>query len=414
VIGSLSNKRFIKNLDLTLLGVTGVILAFSLVMISSASTDYGWWMRLGLDMDKLQEANIVQRFLWMKKEYAVKQFIWILLGITAAAAVIYIHYEDWRRYTKHLYVINLLMLGLVLILGRTSMGAQRWIDIGPFAFQPSEFAKIIIIITLADFLAKREGQLRTIKDMVPCFIFVGVPMLLILKQPDLGTSLVFIAILFGMLFVASSKPLVVTGIFSAGLAGVVSLVWSDLKRLNYNLNKLDSEPELKLWLFQEYQLRRLTIFRDPWSDMQGAGYHVVQSQIAIGSGGFWGKGLLRGTQSFLEFLPIRHTDFIFSVLAEETGFFGALMLLVLFGILLYRGVRIASEAKDMFGTLLAVGIVSMLTFQILVNVGMTISIMPVTGIPLPLFSYGGSSMITNMIAIGVLLNINMRRQKNIF
>jgi len=410
----LSNKRFIKNLDLTLLGVTGVILAFSLVMISSASTDYGWWMRLGLDMDKLQEANIVQRFLWMKKEYAVKQFIWILLGITAAAAVIYIHYEDWRRYTKHLYVINLLMLGLVLILGRTSMGAQRWIDIGPFAFQPSEFAKIIIIITLADFLAKREGQLRTIKDMVPCFIFVGVPMLLILKQPDLGTSLVFIAILFGMLFVASSKPLVVTGIFSAGLAGVVSLVWSDLKRLNYNLNKLDSEPELKLWLFQEYQLRRLTIFRDPWSDMQGAGYHVVQSQIAIGSGGFWGKGLLRGTQSFLEFLPIRHTDFIFSVLAEETGFFGALMLLVLFGILLYRGVRIASEAKDMFGTLLAVGIVSMLTFQILVNVGMTISIMPVTGIPLPLFSYGGSSMITNMIAIGVLLNINMRRQKNIF
>jgi len=401
VIGSLSNKRFIKNLDLTLLGVTGAILAFSLVMISSASTDYGWWMRLGLDMDKLQEANIVQRFLWMKKEYAVKQFIWILLGITAAAAVIYIHYEDWRRYTKHLYVFNLLMLGLVLILGRTSMGAQRWIEIGPFAYQPSEFAKIIIIITLADFLAKREGQLRKIRDLVPTFIFVGVPLLLILLQPDLGTSLVFIAILFGMLFVASSKPFMVTGLFAAGFAGVVALVWSHLK--------------FGTWIpLQEYQLKRLIIFLDPWSDIQGAGYHVIQSQIAIGSSGFWGKGLLRGTQSFLEFLPIRHTDFIFSVLAEETGFLGATLLLMLFGVFLYRGVRIANESKDMFGTLMAVGIVSMVTFQLLVNVGMTVAIMPVTGIPLPLFSYGGSSMITNLIAIGVLLNINMRRQKNIF
>ncbi len=397
----MKNKRFIKNLDLTLVGVTGAILVFSLVMIGSASTDYGWWMRLGLDMDKLQDANIFQRLLWMKKEYVVKQFIWTLLGITAAAVIIYIPYEDWRRYTKHLYIANLLLLGSVLALGRTAMGAERWIDIGPFAFQPSEFAKLIIIITLADFLAKREGQIRTIKDMLPCFIFVVLPMLLILMQPDLGTSLVFIAILFGMLFVVSLKPLLVTGIFSAGFAAVVGLVWSHLK--------------FDTWIpMHEYQLRRLTIFLDPWSDMQGSGYHVIQSQIAIGSSGFWGKGLLRGTQSFLEFLPIRHTDFIFSVLAEETGFLGALLLLILFGVFLYRGVRIAFEAKDMFGTLLAVGIVSMITFQILVNVGMTIAIMPVTGLPLPLFSYGGSSMIANMIAIGVLLNINMRRQKSIF
>ncbi len=397
----MSNKRFIKNLDLTLVGVTGVILLFSLVMISSASTDYGWWMRLGLDVDKLQEANIFQRLLWMKKEYAVKQFIWILLGTAVAAVVLYIHYEDWRRYTKHLYVVNLLMLGSVLILGHTAMGAQRWIEIGPFVFQPSEFAKIIIIITLADFLAKKEGQLGNIKELVPTFIFVGVPLLLILLQPDLGTSLVFIAILFGMLFVASTKPFLVVGLFGAGLAGVVGLIWSHLR--------------FDTWIpLHEYQLKRLIIFLDPWSDIQGAGYHVIQSQIAIGSSGFWGKGLLRGTQSFLEFLPIRHTDFIFSVLAEETGFLGAALLLILFGIFLYRGVRIANEAKDMFGTLMATGIVSMITFQILVNVGMAVAIMPVTGIPLPLFSYGGSSMITTMIAIGVLLNINIRRQKSIF
>ncbi|AGL02643.1 rod shape-determining protein RodA [Desulfoscipio gibsoniae] len=395
------NKRFFKNLDFTLVGVTGAILVFSLVMIGSASTDYGWWMRLGLDIDKLQEANIVQRLLWMKKEYVIKQFFSIILGIAAAAATVYIPYDDWRRYTKHLYIVNLLMLGAVLVLGHTEMGAQRWIDIGPFGFQPSEFAKLIIIVTLADFLARREGQLRTIKEIVPCFIFVGVPLLLILIQPDLGTSLVFVAILFGMLFTASSKPLMITGLFGAGLAGVVGLVWSHLK--------------FGTWIpLHEYQLNRLIIFLDPWSDIQGAGYHVIQSQIAIGSSGFWGKGLLLGTQSFLEFLPIRHTDFIFSVLAEETGFLGATLFLLLFGVFLYRGVRIANESKDMFGTLMAVGIVSMITFQILVNVGMAVAIMPVTGLPLPLFSYGGSSMITNMIAIGVLLNIHMRRQKNIF
>ncbi|TYO98029.1 rod shape-determining protein RodA [Desulfallas thermosapovorans] len=394
-------KRYFKNLDYTLVGVTGVILLFSLVMIGSASTDYGWWMRLGLDVDKLQEANILQRLLWMKKEYVLKQFIWILLGIAAAAAVIYIPYDDWRRYTRHLYIINLLLLGSVLAIGHTAMGAQRWIDIGPFAFQPSEFAKIIIIITLADFLAKREGQFRTIKSLLPCFIFVGVPLLFILMQPDLGTSLVFIAILFGMLFIASSKPLSVTGIFAGGLAAVVGLIWSHLR--------------FGTWIpLHDYQLKRLIIFMDPWSDIQGAGYHVIQSQIAIGSSGFWGKGLMLGTQSFLEFLPIRHTDFIFSVLAEETGFLGVAVLLLLFGIFLYRGLRIASESKDMFGTLLAVGIVSMIAFHILVNIGMAIAIMPVTGLPLPLFSYGGSSMITNMIAVGILLNIYMRRQKSIF
>lgn len=397
----MGTRRLFKNLDFTLIGVTGVIIMFGLVIIGSASTDYGWWMRLGLDIDKLQEANILQRLLWMKKEYVFKQAAWALLGAGVAAAVVYIPYEDWRKYTRHLYVINLLMLGAVLVLGHTAMGAQRWINIGPFVFQPSEFAKLIIIITLADFLAKREGRLRNFKELLPAFIFVGVPLVFILIQPDLGTSLVFIAILFGMLFTAGSKPWLVTGVFGAGVAGVVGLVWAHIK--------------FGTWIpLHDYQLKRLTIFLDPWSDIQGAGYHVIQSQIAIGSSGFWGKGLMRGTQSFLEFLPIRHTDFIFSVLAEETGFLGATLLLILFGVFLYRGVRIAIESKDTFGTLLAVGVVSMFTFHILVNVGMTIAIMPITGLPLPLFSYGGSSMITNMAAIGVLLNIYLRRQKIIF
>lgn len=397
----MNNKRLIKNLDFTLIGVTAIIIIWGLIVIGSASTDYSWWMRLGLDMNKLQETSVFQRLLWMKKEFVYKQFFWVLIGTCAAMVAVYIPYEDWRKYTKHLYIVNILMLGAVLVLGHTAMGAQRWIDIGPFRFQPSEFAKLIIIIVLADFLANKEGKLRNFKELLPCFVYVGLPMGLILLQPDLGTSLVFTAILFGMLFVAGSKPLLVTGLFSGGLAVVIGLVWSHLK--------------FGTWIpLQDYQLNRLIIFLDPWSDIQGAGYHVIQSQIAIGSSGLWGKGLLRGTQSFLEFLPERHTDFIFSVLAEEFGFLGAFLLLCLFAVFLYRGVRIAAESKDLYGTLIAVGIVSMFTFQILVNIGMTIAIMPVTGLPLPLFSYGGSSMTTNLLAIGALINIYLRRQKNIF
>lgn len=397
----MGTRRVVKNLDLTLMGTTFVIVMFGLVIVGSASTDYSWLMHLGLDMDKLQNSNILQRLLWMKKEYMFKQLVWFLMGIVAAAAVLYIPYEDWRRYTKHLYVLNLGLLVAVLAIGQVSMGAQSWINIGPFVFQPSEFAKIIIIVTLADYLAKREGRLRNIKELVPAFVFVGVPMLLILVQPDLGTSLVFIAVLFCMLFMASSRPLLVLGVFGAGLAAVVGLIWSHIK--------------FGTWIpLQEYQLKRLTIFLDPWSDIQGAGYHVIQSQIAIGSSGFWGKGLLCGTQSFLEFLPIRHTDFVFSVLAEEMGFLGALLLLTLYGIFLYRAVRIAAEAKDTYGTLLATGVTGMIIFHILVNIGMSVSIMPITGLPLPLFSYGGSHMLTNMIAIGILLNVHLRRKKIIF
>lgn len=397
----MATRRLLKGLDFTLIGTTCLIVMFGLVIVGSASTDFSWLMQLGVDIDKLQNSNILQRLLWMKKEYIFKQLAWFLLGATAAAAVLYIPYDDWRRYSKHLYVLNLVMLGAVLVAGHVSMGAQRWIDIGPFVFQPSEFAKIIIIITLADFLAKREGRLRNFKELLPCFIYAGLPMLLVLAQPDLGTSLVFVAVVFTMLFMASSRVSLVVGIFCAGLAAAVGLIWSHLK--------------FGTWIpLHDYQLKRLLIFLDPWSDIQGAGYHVVQSQIAIGSSGFWGKGLLCGTQSFLEFLPIRHTDFVFSVLAEEFGFIGVVVVLTLYGIFLYRAIRIVAEAKDTYGMLLATGVVGMITFHILVNIGMTVSIMPVTGLPLPFFSYGGSSMIANMMAVGILLNVHLRRRRIIF
>ena len=239
---------------------------------------------------------------------------------------------------------------------------------------------------------KKVGKLNTFKDLIPIFIFVGIPFFLILKQPDLGTALVFIAILMGMLFVAGIRLKHFVAIIIAGLAAL-PVFWYFLK---------------------DYQKERLMVFLDPNADPLGSGYHIIQSKIAIGSGMFFGKGIFSGTQSQLNFLPENHTDFIFAVVGEETGFIGALIVLLLYFIILYRGIRIASAAKDNFGMLLATGITSMFVFHILVNIGMTMGIMPVTGIPLPLMSYGISSLVMNLFSIGLLLNIYMRRQKIMF
>ncbi len=279
-----------------------------------------------------------------------------------------------------------------MLFGQSALGAQRWIQLGPITIQPSEFSKLIMIIALANMLDKRKGKLNSFWDITQVFIYVGIPFLLVLKQPDLGTSLVFLAILFGMVYMAgiSSRHLMI--IFGSALA-VLPIFWHFLK---------------------DYQKKRLTVFIDPNVDPLGSGYHIIQSKIAIGSGMLFGKGLFSGTQSQLNFLPENHTDFIFAVIGEELGFVGAVVILLLYFILLYRGVKIAGAARDNFGMLLATGITSMMAFHVLVNVGMTAGIMPVTGIPLPLMSYGVSSLTTNLISIGILLNVYMRRQKIFF
>ncbi|AQS59956.1 rod shape-determining protein RodA [Desulforamulus ferrireducens] len=412
------DRRFIKNLDYTLVIAIVLILCFSLVTISSATLvsspmDYKQQQEIwnkdtpGLNGESTTEPlgiSIIKYSKMFFSDTVQKQILWICLSLGIVAFILSIPYEDFRRHRKAIYVINLLLLLLVLSpLGHNAKGATRWINLGFFSLQPSEFAKIAIIITFADFLARREGKLNTLKDLIPCFLHVGVPMLLILKQPDLGTSLVFIAIMFGMLYVAGANPKLVVGLFVGGLTTAIGWVWVHVK--------------FGLWIpLKEYQLDRLLVFLDPWSkeNILGAGYHVVQSQIAIGSGGLEGKGIYNGSQNQLNFLPEQHTDFIFSVVGEEMGFIGVTALLILFFILIYRGIRIAAEAKDLNGTLLATGVVTMLTFHILTNVGMVSGIMPVTGIPLPLFSYGGSSMMSNMIAMGILLNVYMRRQKILF
>jgi rod shape determining protein RodA len=219
--------------------------------------------------------------------------------------------------------------------------------------------------------------------------YVGLPFLLVLKQPDLGTSLVFMAIFFGMVFVCGIRLRLLGGIFAAGIA-MMPLLWHFLK---------------------DYQKMRIMVFMDPNVDPLGSGYHIIQSKIAIGSGMLWGKGLFEGTQSQLNFLPENHTDFIFAVVGEELGFIGVVCLLLLYMVVLWRGIQIAKDASDMFGRLLAVGITSMLAFHVLVNVGMTLGIMPVTGIPLPLMSYGVSSLTTNIMAVAILINIQLRKKK---
>ncbi|GBF34884.1 rod shape-determining protein RodA [Desulfocucumis palustris] len=456
-------KRIIKNIDYTLAITTLLIIIFSLIVIGSATLEF-----TDASFTKLKDLNFFVKLLKLDYEYVIRQFVWVLIGIVAMVAVLYIDYEDLGKYTRSLYILNLVMLLAVRFMGETALGAQRWIPIGPFQFQPSEFAKIIIIITFADFLVKREGRLNRFRDLIPCFIFVGIPMLLILAQPDLGTSLVFIAITFGMLFAAGARPALLVGIIGIGLLAGVTLynvhayyhsadmvleerlvevkkaiggnslyvdsdqgVQNDLKKNHLTGSKKDLQTYYDIlvkehekahqrhekfhkYTLKEYQMTRLTIFMDPESDLLGAGYHVWQSRIALGSGGLSGKGLLGGTQSHYTFLPIRHTDFIYSVVGEEFGFIGAVTLLALYFVLLYRGVQIAMMARDTYGSLLAVGVVSKFAFHIMVNIGMTAGVMPVTGIPLPLFSYGGSNMLANLISIGILMNIYVRRQKLIF
>ena len=369
---SSESKRFLRRFDFALLLSATAIVIYGLVTISSAT-----------HINTPHE----ERF-W----FVQRQAIFAL--VNGVLAILFMNF-DYRGLSQHgnkLYVFNLIMLLAVMLFGHAALGAQRWIQIGPISLQPSEFSKLIMIICMAAMLENRIGRLNTIQDLLPIAAYVGVPFLLVLKQPDLGTSLVFMAIFFGMVIACGMPWRMFFGIMLAG-AAMMPVLWQFLK---------------------DYQKMRIMVFLDPNVDPLGSGYHIIQSKIAIGSGMMFGKGLFEGTQSQLNFLPENHTDFIFAVVGEELGFAGAVVLLLLYLVVFWRGIVIAREAGDVFGRLLAVGITSMLAFHVLVNVGMTTGIMPVTGIPLPLMSYGISSLTTNILAIGILLNINMHRQKFIF
>ncbi len=320
--------------------------------------------------------------------FYLKQLAWLGVGLLIAFSVCLVDYRHLEYLGFALYGLNLLMLLAVLVVGKTIMGATRWIDLGFFNLQPSEVMKIVIIVTLARFFSENMpfGGFGLRQLLVP-FLLLSAPVLLIIKQPDLGTAMLVLFIGVTMALFAGIRRFT---LLFLGIVGAVAC-WGGW------------------FLLHDYQRERILTFLDPERDPLGSGYHIIQSKIAVGSGGLFGKGFMQGTQSQLSFLPERHTDFAFSVFAEEWGFAGSFLLLLLYLLIILWGIYIARRSADRFGTYLALGVVAMLFWHIVVNLGMVISLLPVVGVPLPLFSYGGTSMVTTMIGVGLLLNVSMRR-----
>ncbi|MFC1863406.1 rod shape-determining protein RodA [Thermodesulfobacteriota bacterium] len=361
------DRRLLQNFDWILLLVLIIISAISVLNLYSATFP-------------IRDSGGAQIF--------VKQIYWFLVGFVVLFMMIPFDYHLLERLAYPIYILSLALLVLVLVVGKVYSGSQRWISLGAVSFQPTEFAKIAIVIALAKyFIDHGEYNEYRLRDLWKPFIMITIPCLLIIRQPDLGSALVVVIISFSIILFMKIKFRSFLILLTASLASA-PFIWFNLK---------------------EYQQKRILTFLMPERDPLGAGYHIIQSKIAVGSGLFWGKGFLKGTQTRLHFLPEQHTDFAFSVLAEEWGFFGSLGLLVLYLFLVLWGINIAKNSKDKFGTILAIGFISIVFWQLVINVSMTIGLLPVVGIPLVLFSYGGSSIVSTMIGMGILMNISMRR-----
>lgn len=373
-------RRYWRNLDWPLILAVLALIAIGMVVIYSAS------------YSQLTSAGLSPFY------YVTRQAMGLALGLAANIVIISIDYRAWERWTRLIYFGAIGMLVGILAIGTTVFGSQRWFRIGPLSIQPSELAKLALVITLAKHLENKANVSGW--NIWRTFAIAAIPAGLIMLQPDLGTSAIFVGLSFVMLYFAGAdiKKLALCGGALAAAAGGAIFV------------------SLKGWvsIIKPYQVSRLLVFLDPYADRNGAGWNIIQSIIAIGSGGFSGKGILSGTQSQLHFLPANHTDFVFSVIAEEFGFIGTLVVLLLYSIMIWRGLRIAMLAKDTYGMLLASGAVSIFFFHLIINVGMTIGMMPITGLPLPFITAGGSTMLTSLMAIGIILNVGLRRQKIMF
>jgi len=347
---------------------------------------------LGIGILTLYGIQPVNPLIQKTSPYFFRQAIWILVGAVAFVLMASIDYHTLARFAYPLWVLSVVLLIGVLVAGRSIQGARRWISLGLFSIQPSEIAKVSLLFVLAKVFSDtpRRGGLSLSEMALPALL-IGVPMLLILKQPDLGTGLALLSISVAIIFVIGlrSKVLIYSLLFGAIVFPFFWLFfWNHLRG---------------------YQKERLLTFINPAHDVSGAGYHIAQSKIAIGSGQLFGRGLLGGTQSQLKFLPEGHTDFIFAVFAEAWGFAGVAAMLLLFLLLIVWGVEIALRAKDRLGSLLAVGVIGLFSFHVLINIGMALGNMPTVGIPLPLISYGGTAMVTTLGLLGLLLNIKLRR-----
>lgn len=319
-----------------------------------------------------------------------KQTAAILIGLGLMFALAFYDYQALSFYSTKIYFGLLIVLLGVLAFGTKVRGTTGWVDFNGVSFQPVEVAKVVMIIFLASFLSKKKTELSIWVRTIASIVLVSLPVFLILRQPDFGSAAVIIGIWFIMLLVSGIDKKTIFALILAGLTLLFS-GWFVLK---------------------DYQKERLKNFVTPYNDPKGTGYNVIQSIVAVGSGGVWGKGLGHGSQSQLNFLPEKRTDFIFAVIAEELGLVGSLVVFVLFGVLFYRMREIARLARNNFGYLLVVGVMAMLFFHVFVNIGMNIGIAPVAGVPLPFLSYGGSSMIAVLAAIGILQSVYIRRMKN--
>ncbi len=365
-----------------------------------------------------------------KEGLYMKQFIWLGVALAGAALVAALPYRIYEGKTSYLlYGIGILLLVLTLFVGHVGLGAQRWLGWGALKFQPSELAKVATVIVLATILSARKTDLTKVRTLVKPCLLAAIPFALVLKQPDLGTSVAFLMILVTMLFWAGLPPLylflLVTPLINIALSFFlpVWILFAAILAFVLYRSRLRLMPILvvvainlavgiatpQVWNHLEpYQRQRVVTFLDPNGDPYGAGYQIIQSKIAIGSGQMWGKGFLQGTQKGLAFLPEQHTDFIYSVVGEETGFLGASVVALLYLTLLLRGVKVAHHARNRFGSLVAIGMTSIFLYHILVNICMTVGLAPVTGLPLPLLSYGGTSLLTSFLQIGLIQNVAMR------
>ena len=319
----------------------------------------------------------------------VQQVYWLVTGGILATVVAAIDYRHYERLGYLLYAVGIVLLLLVFILGRDIRGSSRWINIGSFGFQPSEFMKLFLVIALAKYLHDDpKSEERSMKDLVVPAILTGVPTLLILKQPDLGTALILFLMFVSISALVRFKFRQLLYVVAGGVVAA-EVVW------NYGL--------------KGYQKERITSFLNPDANVLGAGWHAHHARIAIGAGGVLGQGFMRGTQNQFLFLPDQYSDFPFAVFAEDWGFLGSLALVSLYGFLVLWSIRIAATARDRFGAVLAIGIGSLIFWHALFNLGMVTGLLPVVGVTLPLFSYGGSSVLTVLIGIGLLMNVSMRR-----
>ncbi len=361
------DRRLIINFDWTLFVLVLLLSIIGLLNIYSA----------GFSLTEMRQTP-----------YYLKQIQWILIGVLGMAIAFFVDYRFLGRHAYVIYLLSIALLAVVFVSGYATRGSQRWIVIAGFGLQPSELVKLTLVLALAKYFDRhRLGRSYRLRELWVPFLIVLVPFLFILKQPDLGTGLILLILFLSLIFFVGLEWKSFFIAFSGGLV-LVPLFWHFLK---------------------DYQKERILTFFSPERDPLGSGYHIIQSMIAVGSGGLFGKGFLKGSQTQLKFLPEQQTDFIFSVFAEEWGFLGGMVLMFMFLSLILWGLKIVIHSKDYVGALVAFGITMLIFWEVFINIGMVLGILPVVGIPLPFLSYGGSSMVVLMTAVGLLMNISVRR-----